>query len=214
MATIAEFSIPADGFPLGHLFESFPNVTIEVERVVPTNHAILPYFWVRGAPIDSVEKTFEAEGALESYTLVDEVDDQGLFRAEWDSDVEGVLTGILEAKLSLLSATGTEDDWEFEFRAEDTTQIAAFQQYCIDHDITIELKRLHSLRSDGNKGQYSLTPDQREAVLLAFNKGYYETPPKTNLGDLAEELEITRQSFSDRLRRGLNHLIGETLAVK
>lgn len=211
MATIAEFTIPADDFPLGHIFEPFPNVTVEIEQVIPTNSALLPYFWVRGEPVEHVQEQFEAQGPLESYSLIDDLGDQGLFRAEWNSDVEGVLTGLIEAELTLLSASGTEDVWTFEFRAQDTDQITTFQQYCADHDITIELRHLNSVTAHTDEGQYGLTPDQQEAVLLAYKNGYYETPPETNLGELAEELGIAHQSFSDRLRRGINNLIGGTL---
>ncbi|WP_132057902.1 helix-turn-helix domain-containing protein [Halorussus amylolyticus] len=212
MATIAEFSIPADDFPLGHIFESLPDVTIEIERVVPTEDAILPYFWVRNVSVERVRETLEARGALQSFAVVDDLGTQGLFRANWDANVEGVLTGIVDAELTLLSATGTQEEWIFEFRAEDTDRIAAFQQYCTTHDIDIELSRLHAVGGRNGTNQYSLTPEQREALLLAYNEGYYETPPQTNLAELAEKLGIARQSFTDRLRRGYKNLLGDTLA--
>lgn len=212
MATIAEFTIPADDFPLGNIFENVPDVTIEIERVVPTGHAILPYFWVRNVPVERVQQTLEVQGALESFTVVDDLDSQGLIRADWDADVEGVLTGIIDAELTLLSATGTEEEWRFEFRAEETDQISAFQQYCTDHDIDTELVRLYDVGGTGSTGQYSLTPEQREALLLAYEEGYYGLPRETDLETLADEFGIARQSFADRLRRGHRNLIGETVA--
>lgn len=211
MTTIAEFFIPAAEFPLGHLFEALPDVTIEIERVVPTNHVILPYFWVRGAPVDRVQETLEVQGTLESYTTVDDLGNQGLFRAEWNPDVEGVLTGIVETELTLLSATGTHEEWIFEFRADDSDRIAAFQQYCVDHGINIELGSLHPMGGQSGVGQYSLTPEQREALLFAYDSGYYESPPATNLEAMAEEFDMARQSFTDRLRRGYKNLIRETI---
>ncbi|WP_135851096.1 helix-turn-helix domain-containing protein [Halorussus salinus] len=213
MSTIATFTVPADAFPLGHIFESFPEITIEIEQVVPTKNAILPYFWVREEPVGNVQQALEAEGVLKSYTLVDDLGDQGLFRAEWNPDAEGILTGITNAQLTVLSATGTEDEWEFKFRAEDSDRIAEFQRYCADQGIDITIGRIHSVGARTGEGAYGLTPEQREAVLLAYRSGYYEAPPETNLGELAEELGITHQSFSDRLRRGTNSLIGETLDV-
>lgn len=47
MATIAAFTIPTESFPLGDVFEDHPDVTVELERVIPTNKAIIPYLWVR-----------------------------------------------------------------------------------------------------------------------------------------------------------------------
>lgn len=212
MATIAEFTIPADDFPLGHIFETLPDVTIEIERVIPTNRAILPYFWVRNVPVGRIRETLKAQGALESFTIVDELDSQGLVRADWNGEVKGVFTGIVDAELTLLSATGTEDEWLFEFRAEDVDQVAAFQQYCTDLNINVELVRLYDVGETGLTGKYGLTPEQREALLLAYNNGYYEFPRQADLETLAEKLNIARQSFSDRLRRGHRNLIGETVA--
>lgn len=214
MATIAEFAISADAFPLGHVFEALPDVTIEIERVVPTGDAVLPYFWVRNVPVERVRETLETEGALQSFTVVDDLGDQGLVRADWDPAVEGVLTGVVDAELTLLSATGTEDEWVFEFRAESSDRIAAFQRYCTDRDIDAELVRLHAVDDQSATGQYSLTPDQREALLLAFERGYFDFPRETTLDELAAELGIARQSFADRLRRGHRNLIGDVLVHK
>lgn len=212
MTTIAEFTVPTRDFPLGHLFETLPDVTIEIECVVPTSGAVLPYFWVRNVAVERVRGALEAEGALESFTVVDDLGSQGLIRADWSADVEGVLAAITDAELTLLSATGTEEEWRFEFRTEDTDQIVAFQQYCTDLDIGVELVRLYDVGETGSTGQYNLTPDQREALLLAYDNGYYEIPRRDDLGTLAEELGIARQSFADRLRRGHRNLIGETVA--
>ena len=48
MATEATFTIPSDQFPLGSLFEQLPGVTVELERIIPAQDVVIPYFWVRG----------------------------------------------------------------------------------------------------------------------------------------------------------------------
>lgn len=212
MATTAEFVIPAETFPLGHLFETLPDVTIEIEQVVPTNRVILPYFWVRRVPVSVVRERLTARGELDSVSVVEEIDTQALVRADWNPEAEGVLTGIVETDLTLLSAKGTADEWRFEFRADDQQQIADFQQYCHDHEVEAELAWLHDIGKMGDLGQYNLTQEQREALVLAFNDDYYEIPRQTDLEALAAELGIARQSFSDRLRRGHKNLIQNTIA--
>ena len=211
MATIAEFTIPADDFPLGRIFEELPDATVELERVVPTNKAILPYFWVRDNDADHVWDVLANHDAFQSLTLVDDLETEGLFRADWNPDVEGVLTGILQCKLTLLSAVGTQTEWTFEFRTEDTDHISAFQQYCADHDIDVTLTRLQSLAKMQVGGEYDLTEKQREALLLAFNKGYYDNPRRTDLETLANHLDISRQAFSERLQGGIRNILGSTI---
>ena len=45
----------------------------------------------------------------------------------------------------------------------------------------------------------AITEKQREAVALAAEIGYYETPRRADLGDLADRLDISRSAVSQRL---------------
>lgn len=44
-----------------------------------------------------------------------------------------------------------------------------------------------------------ITDKQREAIRIAVEKGYYEKPRRATLGDLAEQLDISRSAVSQRL---------------
>ncbi len=44
-----------------------------------------------------------------------------------------------------------------------------------------------------------ITEKQREAVALAIASGYYRTPRETEMGDLADELGISKSAMSRRL---------------
>lgn len=59
----------------------------------------------------------------------------------------------------------------------------------------------------------SLTDKQREAVSSAVELGYYETPRRANLGDLAERLEVSRSAVSQRLTAVEAKLIEELFEV-
>jgi predicted DNA binding protein len=56
-----------------------------------------------------------------------------------------------------------------------------------------------------------LTDTQREALVLAYERGYFGSPRETSLEEVAAELDITQQSLSSRLRRGHRRLIAATL---
>lgn len=210
MATIAEFTILAEDFPLGQIFADAPEATIELERLVPTTRTLLPYFWIWGDDVRAIRNDVRSYPGIESVSLVEAVDDGGLFRAEWDEETEGVLTAIAELNVTLLKATGNRDKWTFQIRAEETDQLSQFQQYCQDHGIGVTLTRLQSL-STMRDDDYDLTPEQREALVLAFEEGYYDQPRATDLEELAAELGITRQSLSARLNRGYRNLVRNAL---
>lgn len=211
MATEAEFAVAASDFPLGSLFEDLPEAAIELERVIPTKHGALPYFWVWNTDTEGLLTLLQNQPALESVGLIDEVGSGALFRASWNLDAVGVLTGVLETDITLISGEGTTEEWVFRFRAESNEQISAFQEYCRDHGIGATLLRIQALSDMGTGQKYNLTAEQREALVLAFTEGYYDDPRGADLGVLADQLDITRPSVSARLRRGYRNLIGSTL---
>jgi len=213
MATVMEFRSPADEFPLGTVFETLPGAAVELERLIPQEAFVVPYFWVRGAEAEDIEAAFGSHTGVSGVALVDSVDDEYLLRAEWDRGYEGILTALAETNLSVLSATGTEGGWEFEVRGESRTDIGDFRTYCQDHDIPIEITAVHALLAVEDEG-YELTDTQREALVLAYERGYFDSPRRASLADVAEELDISQQSLSSRLRRGHKRLVGATLVER
>ena len=210
MATVMEFTSPADEFPLGTIFENLPAVTVELERLIPHDTLIIPYFWVRGADAEDIEAAFEAHAGVTNIKLIDSVDNEYLMRAEWDQEYVGVLSALAETHLVTLSGVGTNDGWQFEVRGESQEDVSEFRTYCQENDIPIDITAVHALLPIQGEG-YELTDTQREALVLAYERGYFNSPREASLEDIAEELGITQQSLSSRLRRGHRRLIAATL---
>ncbi|WP_232686707.1 helix-turn-helix domain-containing protein [Halobacterium zhouii] len=211
MSTVMEFTSPADEFPLGTVFENLPSVTVELERLIPHETLVIPYFWVRGAEAEDIEAAFEAHAGVVNLELIDSVDDEYLMRAEWEGEYYGILTALAESNISVLSGVGTKDGWNFEVRAEDRSAVSEFRTDCQAHGIPIEITGVHQLLAV-HGDDYELTDTQREALVLAYERGYFDSPREASLEDVAAELGITQQSLSSRLRRGHRRLIAETLA--
>lgn len=214
MATIAEFTIPADEFPLGSIFEDYPDVQVELERVIPTKSALVPYFWVRGlgeAAEEDVEASFERHADVESIERIDDVQGNYLIRVEWGADYEGILEAIIETDVVLLTGVGTAEEWTLELRAAEREDISAFETYCREHSLPVTLRSIQSLTEHDQRCAYDLTDPQREALELAYECGYYATPSETTLEEMASDLGITGQSLGSRLNRGVHRLIGSTL---
>ncbi|MFW9993475.1 MAG: helix-turn-helix domain-containing protein [Candidatus Odinarchaeota archaeon] len=54
----------------------------------------------------------------------------------------------------------------------------------------------------------SLSPKQRQALTIAFNKGYYELPRKIFLELLAKEMDIHRRTYEEHLRKAEKKIMG------
>jgi len=211
MATVMDFTSPAEEFPLGSVFEELPGVTVELERLIPHETLIIPYFWVRGVETADIEAAFEPHPGVTDIRLVDSVEDQYLMRAEWKPEYFGVLSALAKANVVVLTGIGMKNEWRFEVRGESQEAIAEFREYCQENDIPIAITAVHAMLPIQGEG-YELTETQREALVLAYERGYFDTPRETSLEEIAEELGITQQSLSSRLRRGHRRLIKATLS--
>ncbi len=53
-----------------------------------------------------------------------------------------------------------------------------------------------------------LSPRQREALVTAFEAGYYEIPREATTEELGEALGVDRRTAEEHLRRAENKLLG------
>lgn len=213
MASEATFRVPGDEFPLGTIFETLPDVTVELERIVPGTDAVIPYFWVRGSHSDDIVAAFSEHPGVQDIKLVDSVEDEYLLRVEWLLDYEDVLSTLARTEVPLIEGRGTAEQWTFEIRGDDRSDIAEFQQRCREQDIPIELTALHALTPVETGAEGEITDAQQEALTLAYERGYFEMPREITMEELGEELGISQQAVASRLRRGTRRILGSTLTA-
>ncbi|WP_226010862.1 helix-turn-helix domain-containing protein [Halomicrobium salinisoli] len=212
MATEATFTVPSGEFPLGTVFERLPDVTIELERIIPAQDVVVPYFWVRGTVVDDIEAAFGDHPGVVDIRLVDSVADEYLLRVEWTLDYAGVLSALTETGIPLVKAVGTSKQWTFDVRGDDRSDIAAFQQRCRELDIPVTLTKLHALTPIETDAEAALTDAQQEALVLAYDRGYFNSPRDVTMTELGEELGITQQAVASRLRRGIDRVLASTVS--
>lgn len=59
-----------------------------------------------------------------------------------------------------------------------------------------------------------LTDEQREALLVAYENGYFAEPRETSLAELGAELGLSPTAVGGRLKRGMKSLLGMTIVVE
>jgi predicted DNA binding protein len=211
MAIEASFTLDQPQFPLNDVFEELPDASIELDRVVPTKDAVVPYFWIYSENISELSSDLSDDEGVDEFKVIDELAEQMLVRIDWNLDHESVLTAIVNTDVTLLSGLGDEENWTFEVRSSDQKKVSEFQTYCQENDIPIKLTQLHALSPLESDREYDLTEGQRKALVLAYSRGYFDSPRDATQDDLADELEISRQAVSSRLQRGLRRLVASTL---
>lgn len=210
MSVVADFSVPAEAFCLGNTLEAVPTATAELDRVVAhsPNH-VMPFVWV----IDTDRETFDAalaeDSTVSSSSVSDSFEGTYLYHMDWAPVVEERLGVVLDHHGVILEARGTGGGWRLWVRFGSREDFSGFS----DHFGEFGEVTLHRMTSQETPGgvNYGVTAKQREALLAAFDAGYFDTPRAATGDEVAEQLGITQQSVSRRLRRGIDTLIEFTL---
>ncbi len=214
MSVVAEFSIEADQFLLGQVIADFPGLAVEIERVVPAAKRVMPYLWGYGNCLEEFVSAMRSNPNVQSIEVLDRLDDRALYKIEWEDPAEQLIAGIAEADATILEAH-SDDAWTFQIRFENHAGLATFNEYCQSHGISYRLVRISALADTMDPlSKYGLTEPQYEALQLAVEQGYFEVPRQVTFEELAAELGVSGQAFSERVRRGANKVLRETLLEK
>lgn len=217
MSILVEFSIDPDQFTLGEHIAQHDGLKAELERIVPTNTHTIPYVWVTGPPetLDALTETFEQSPAIAQVTTLDRVttkdseQNKQLYRLDWYLEELDLIAAIRAADGIVLEGGSSDGRWSFRFRFPDHDHVSQFYQHLVDHEIIkFTIDSIYELETHADKKeQYDLTPAQREALTLAAERGYFSTPRVVTLDELAEELDISEQAISQRIRRATEKVI-------
>ena len=79
--------------------------------------------------------------------------------------------------------------------------------------VAFELEKLYEQSQPMAGARYGLTSPQRDALVAAYEAGFFDVPQRTTLTELAEQLGITQRALSKRLHHAHKNLVGNALTV-
>lgn len=212
MPVVVEFGVPADRLLLRDTLPAFPEVVVEGEWLIPTDNGVCPYLWVTGAPLEEFERRGRADPTVDELELEAELDDGGLFAVDW-APLEGTFAQhVVEAAGVVLEFEGNAERWGVKMRFHDRSDVSELSAASEDHDVPLRVERVHDVTAP-KIGQYNVTPKQREMLVLALERGYFELPRQVTMEALADELDISTGAASERFRRGLTNLVSNSLTI-
>lgn len=211
MSVIAELTVPADQFALGDLLEGGRGPGIRLDSMAGRDGMEVPYLWVASQDAAIVEETLAQSPAVEEVRVLDEVGDETLFRVTWAGAVDGVVDAIHRTEAVVLDGEGRGEDWLFRLRFPHYGDLSAFYRTLADRGVTVGLEGVHDRLDSSPTREIDLTPEQREALLLALEEGYFDVPRETTLVELAAMLDISDSAVSQRIRRGTAAVLARTV---
>jgi len=213
MSVIVEFRVSSGDFELGQILSVEGNSTIELERLVPLGDASVPLFWIHSTVRDSFLESVQDHPSVDDARVVDIFEDRTLFTLQWDANQDRLISAVRENEGQILSAIGTSTTWKMDVRFPSHEMLSSFSAAAERPGDGLEVIRVYNPGKPDVQPWYGLTEPQYEALTLAIKMGYYEIPRGCTTKELADELGISDQAVTERLRRAIVALVTYTLPI-
>lgn len=213
---IVEFSV--DSPILVEALGQCPGTRIVHEEQYQHGDDIRYLFWVEGDDLTAFDEALADDPTVTDPVVLTDIPTRRLYRVDFTERGKEVATfpSWSEWNIVLLHSTATHEGWNVRMGMPDREVIVEYRQLCEDQGLSFELKSLYAeeqITEDGGAAnRYGVTPAQSEALLAALDMGYFGVPRQTTLAEIADELEVSSQAVSARLRRGQESLLRHTLA--
>lgn len=176
-------------------------------------------YWAVGAAddVDAFEAALDDDPTVETHRVLAELEDRRLVRVTlseagrraatyevaWEEDIVVVDLTVARSGMHVVARLPSRD------------ALLAYQDTLDDRGVPFNVERLFREEDggEGASGRFGVTPAQREALLAALEMGYFEVPRETELQAVAEEVSVSPQALSARLRRGQATLLRNTVAL-
>ena len=211
MGTIIEFRLLTEEFALEETLDIHPEAQIEIERVVADDpDKITPYIWVRADDFDAFEASLEDDPTVKDVTLLAEPEDERSYQMTWTDSIDFIVHLLTEHEGTITHADGSADGWELRVVFPDQESLSEAHDAAHEAGFRFDVTAIHGTE-DPRGIQHGLTDTQRDALVTAFEAGYFTVPREVTLNELAEQQDSSHQALSERLRRATGNLVESTL---
>lgn len=213
MATVIRARLPAAEFALAETFRRVGDVHFQCERIVKSGEdVVMPLIWSYGVDAESLNAALDDDPSVSDYSLLAEYDEELLYRMEWIDQVRLVLDMMTNSQATVLSAYGDGQHWSIRALYPDRDSLSHTHDFCEQNGLTFDIEYVREM--DGEPaGRFGLSKEQYEALTMACSEGYFKVPREVDLKELAEKIGVSHQALSERLRRGHDILVQESLLV-
>lgn len=167
--------------------------------------------WITSDDPEAVQTAIEDDPSVRNPVSLADPGSRRLYRVDLtESGGEtDLMSEVAEVGGVLEEAIGTNGSWWCRARFPDRAALQRIQRFCRGYGIEFTSRRLFGSTAEGAEStpmSSMLTDDQREALMLAWKRGYFDVPRRVMLVELAEELGVPSIVVSQRLRRAHSHV--------
>lgn len=208
---VAEFAVSSPAMMLRHATTERPAARVETRYHAATDSDV-PYLFyaVRCEDFAAFERALQEDPSVRNPRVVARTDAERVYRVEPASG-DLLMPEITRRGGALLGATCRNGEWLARVQLPDADALSTIRAHCEERDIEFALHRLYHADGPDGRDDPGVTEAQREALVAAFEAGYFDEPRRTSLEELAEGLDISPTAVGGRLRRGTARLVQNVL---
>ncbi len=171
-------------------------------------------FWATGDDFEAFEAALADDPTVADSAVLATERTRRLYRVTCPEDIPDVdaYTAVVEGDGVVLDATSDGDGWTVKTLFPDRDAFASFRETCEAVGLTPSVESIHSGTIDQRSDGADLTQAQKEILTRAVEVGYFDIPRQTTLRGLGADVGVSGQAASERLRRGMETLVRETLS--
>lgn len=207
MSLIAEFRMVSEDDPLISLARTVSECTIIVEHDEQTVAGpIVVVIRVLCRSFEAFEAALQDQAAMMEFTLISDDDSERLYHVVWEDPYSEDVDELIYNKTLTEREWVTNEGHHLKQQFADRDEVTAYRDSCREMGIEFHLDRLYGANNDGGSVP-GVSVKQREALLAAYEAGYFAVPREASLENIAAELGISRSALAERLHRGQFHVL-------
>jgi predicted DNA binding protein len=166
------------------------------------------FLWAKTADPAAFEAAAVEDPTVSDVEAYTELSEKTLFRVVV-SDRATVVTypEWVDRGASLLSATCQAGVWRGRMRFPGRDALHSLLDWAKSEDVAVTIGGLYDDYEGEGGTMRRLSPEQERTLAQAYEMGHYEIPQRATAGEVAEELDVSQQAVSERLRRAYANLI-------
>jgi hypothetical protein len=223
MSIVTEVRFAHENGALADTLSRSPDLTVSVIQESSTNPERDLYFMrFDSGGDDDIRETLDADSTITGVELMPGVEDQPVFGIEFAPETMLMAPRVTSQDGFVLDArsspnvTAELDGWRERWLLPHREALQTIWQWAHEAGFEIDVVTFHKRgRADPEyEGPNDLTEEQREAMVAAYEQGYFAEPRETSLEELAESLGLSATAVSGRIRRGMKSTIETTLMME
>ncbi|MFC6964503.1 helix-turn-helix domain-containing protein [Halocatena marina] len=207
MSLTAEFQLLSKELPLVDVATAMSDLSFQlIDEQQTQSGPVIFIIRATGRSFDGMSTALKESPDIREHILISEVGPTRTYHLVLSGPYPAEMDELSSQRMVIERLTFTVQGWRIKIQFPNRDEFNEYREFSRKMGLSFHLERLYESTST-DAGLIGLSDKQREALLTAYEEGYFKVPQQVSLDDVATTLEISRSALAERLRRAQSHLI-------